>query len=114
MTIWLPNLEDEVQLSGLLHGFLRFTGNVDIPHLALKHTDTQTNRYVQIHLGVKTLLFLTLRLHKHTQTQTGNKWAHVRSESLSSSLLPLQKPESLWKTFSFTLVETFEKEKKFE
>lgn len=72
-----------------------FTGHSDIPPIALKHTYT----YIHIHT------------HSCKLPHTRDKPTHdVWSESLFS-LLPLQKPESLWRTFSFTLVETFEKEK---
>ncbi|MEQ2277138.1 hypothetical protein XENORESO_020610 [Xenotaenia resolanae] len=43
LTIWLPNLEDNIQLSGLLYGSCDLPGHVDIPRLALKRTHVHTH-----------------------------------------------------------------------
>lgn len=75
MTIWLPNLEDNVQLSELLYG------SCDSPAMWTFH-----------------LLHLNIRIRTRSLVQTAVRPRRsargVRSESLFS-LLPLQKPESL-------------------
>lgn len=76
---------------------LWFTDHVDIPPIALEHTHS----YMQPGTNAR----------PSTQKRPPDVCARaMRSESLFS-LLPLQKPESLWRTFSFTLAETFAMEK---
>ena len=96
MTIWLPTLEDNVQLSGLLFG-------------SCHSPTTWTFHLLHLNIRIRTRSLVQTRLLPHRSTRCARS-CHARSESLFS-LLPLQKPESLWRTFSFTLAETFEVEK---
>lgn len=98
MTIWLPNLEDNVQLSGLLYG------SWDSP-------TTWTFHLLHLNVRIRTRSLVQTRVLPRRSAR--RRARATCSESLFSPPPTAEAGEPV-KDFSFTLAETFEMEKKSE